>query len=376
MPDNAKRVLVVGGLSDSLINFRGDLLRSLVVRGHDVTGMAAEDDERVTRRLAAIGVRFRAFPIERSGINPLADWRTFRALQRAFRELNPDVVLAYTIKPILWGGLALRRNTGPRFFALVTGLGYAFQNGGWTRRVMRGLLFGLYRVALSRASRVIFQNSDNRDVFLARGIVSEVQTVIVNGSGINLAHFVTAPLPPTAPVFLTIGRLLAQKGFREFCQAARIVKATHPDARFQLLGPPDPSPDGLSLNEVRRWHDAGWLEYLGATDDVRPALANCHVFVLASYHEGMPRTILEALATGRPILTTDVSGCRDTVIAGENGYLVPKGDAPALAARMVWFLEHRSEWAKMGARSRQLAEERFNVDAVNGTLISIMELGR
>lgn len=366
----------MGGLSESLINFRGDLLQSLVASGHEVIGMGAEDDERVTRRLTALGVGFRSYPIDRSGMNPLVDWRTYRALQRAFRELNPDVVLAYTIKPILWGGLALRRRRRPRFFALVTGLGYAFQDGRWTRQVMRYLVLRLYRTALAGASRVIFQNRDNRDAFLARGIVSDLQTAVVNGSGVNLEHFAPAPLQPTPPIFLTVGRLLVDKGFREFCDAARIVKAKYSDARFQLLGPPDPSPAGISMNEVRRWHDAGWLEYLGAADDVRPALVNCHVFVLASYHEGMPRTVLEALATGRPILTTDVPGCRDTVIVGENGQLVPKGDAHALAERMVWFLEHRNEWAKMGERSRQLAEERFNVVAVNQALLSLMELGR
>jgi glycosyltransferase involved in cell wall biosynthesis len=369
-------VVVVGGLSESLLNFRGDLLRSLAALGHDVTAMAGEPDERVKTRLAAIGVQFRPYPIERSGINPVADWRTYRALGAAFRELHPDVVLAYTIKPIVWGGLSLTSNAGTCFYALVTGLGFAFEDGGWKRRLMRGALIPLYRAALARATRVIFQNPDNRDAFVARGIVSCVRTAVVNGSGVNLDHFTPAALPDTAPVFLTIGRLLTHKGFREFCEAARIVKRTHPDARFQLLGPPDPSPDGLSLSEIRRWHDQGWLEYLGAADDVRPALANCHIFVLASYHEGMPRTVLEALAMGRPILTTDVPGCRETVIAGDNGHLVPKGDAGALASRMVWFLENRDRWPAMGTRSRQLAEERFDVNAVNRTLISIMELGR
>jgi glycosyltransferase involved in cell wall biosynthesis len=369
-------VVVVGGLSESLLNFRGDLLHSLAALGHEVTAMAGEQDERVRTRLAAMGVQFRAYPIERSGLNPVADWRTYRALSAAFRELNPDVVLAYTIKPVVWGGLSLRGIARTRFYALVTGLGFALEDHGWKRRLMRGILVRLYRAALLRAARVIFQNPDNRDAFLARGIVSVAQTAVVNGSGVNLEHFaVTAP-PDTAPVFLTIGRLLTHKGFREFCEAARIVKRTHADVRFQLLGPPDPSPDAISLSEVRRWHDAGWVEYLGAADDVRPAIANCHVFVLASYHEGMPRTVLEALAMGRPILTTDASGCRETVIAGSNGHLVPRGDAHALADQMKWFLEHRDQWPKMGARSRQLAEERFDVHAVNRALVSIMELER
>jgi len=369
-------VVVVGGLSESLLNFRGDLLRSLAALGHQVTAMAGEQDERVNQRLGAMGVQFRWYPIERSGVNPVADWRTYRALKLAFREINPDVVLAYTIKPVIWGGVALKGKAGPRFYALITGLGFALEDGRWARRIMRGVLTRLYRAALSRATRVIFQNADNRDAFLAHGIVSGDRTAVVSGSGVNLEHFAPTALPHTAPVFLTIGRLLSHKGFREFCEAARLVKSRHPEARFQLLGPPDPSPDGLSLNEVRRWHDAGWLEYLGAADDVRPALANCHIFVLASYHEGMPRTVLEAMAMGRPILTTDVPGCRETVISGMNGYLVPKADVEALAGRIEWFLEHRDQWAAMGARSRQLAQERFDVHAVNRALLSVMELDR
>lgn len=368
------KVTIIGALPQSLLNFRGDLLKALVAAGHDVTAMAGEDVPKVRTALAALGVGFRAFPVQRNGMNPRNDLQTLLALRKAFRELKPDVVLAYTIKPIVWGGLALCGNPGPRFYALVTGLGFAFQEGGLVRRLLTAVVTGLYRRSLARSSRVIFQNPDNRQLFIDRKIVAKEQCALVNGSGVDLAGFDVMPLPAGGVVFLTIGRLLGEKGFREYAQAARLVKERYPDAIFRLVGPADPSPDGIPLAEIEQWQAAGWVDYPGATDDVRPYLADCHIYVLPSYHEGMPRTVLEAMAMGRPVLTTDVPGCRETVIPGENGWLVPKADAEALAERMIWFIEHRDQWQRMGQRSRQMAEERFDVHKVNRELMEIMGL--
>jgi glycosyltransferase involved in cell wall biosynthesis len=168
--------------------------------------------------------------------------------------------------------------------------------------------------------------------------------------------------------------LLCEKGLREYAQAARLVKQRFPNAVFRLVGPPDTSPDGIPLAEVRVWQAQGWVEYLGETKDVRPFLSDCHIFVLPSYHEGMPRTVLEAMAVGRPILTTDVPGCRETVVPGENGYLVPRSDAKALAERITWFIENRVKWACMGQASRRMAVERFDVHKINAEMLRIMGL--
>ena len=153
-----------------------------------------------------------------------------------------------------------------------------------------------------------------------------------------------------------------------------MVKISFPDVVFQLVGPEDPSPDGIPLSEIQEWHNKGWIEYCGVIDDVRPFLNDCSVFVLPSYHEGMPRTVLEAMSVGRPILTTDVPGCRETVLPGKNGFLVPKGDVEKLAERMIWFIENRDQWEKMGTKSRKLAEENFDVHQVNKELMNIMKL--
>ena len=191
---------------------------------------------------------------------------------------------------------------------------------------------------------------------------------------VNLIHFKQKSTFPEGCVFLTLGRLLGDKGFREYATAAALVKKRYPDVVFKLVGPNDPSPDSIPVNEVQSWHEKGWIEYCGATNDVRPFLEECSVFVLASYHEGMPRTVLEAMSVGRPILTTDVPGCRETVDPGENGFLVPKADAEALAERMIWFIENSDKWKTMGIKSREIAEERFDVRKVNDKLISILGL--
>jgi glycosyltransferase involved in cell wall biosynthesis len=321
-----------------------------------------------------MGVCFRPFPVQRSGLNLWGDIQTWQSLRRQFKELRPDVVLSYTVKPIVWSGFALRGMPGTRFYALVTGTGFAFQGEGLMRRLLTSLVTWLYRGSLSRASRVIFQNPDNRDMFVSRKIIEKDKCALVNGSGVDLERFAFVPMPSKGVTFLAVGRMLGDKGFREYARAAQLVKARYPEAVFRLLGPGDPSPDGIPLSEVRGWGSQGWLEYLGETNDVRPFIADCHVFVLPSYHEGMPRSVLEAMAMGRPILTTDVPGCRETVLSGENGYLVPKADVETLAQKMIWCIENRSALAEMGARSRALAVERFNVHAVNHELMNIMGL--
>lgn len=185
-----------------------------------------------------------------------------------------------------------------------------------------------------------------------------------------MARYKQTPLDTSQTQFLLIARLLYDKGISEYVQAARIVKAAHPEARFQILGPSDPSPNAFPVEDIERLHAEGIIEYLGETDDVRPFIEACQVYVLPSYHEGLPRTVIEAMSTGRPVITTDVPGCRDTVIEGKTGMLVPAQDAEALAAAMIKMLERREDWVAMGQAGRRFVEETFDVHKVNRDLLA------
>jgi len=354
--------------------FRGDLIRALVTAGHRVTAMAGPAPPEQVDRIRALGADFRPFPVQRNRISPAADLRTLLALRRAFSTLVPDVVLAYTAKAVIWSGLALRHTRDPRFVALINGLGFTFQGEGAVRKSLTALTSALYRGSLRRAAAVVFQNPDNLDVFVSRGIVERATCRVVDGSGINLNHYAEASLPDGPPRFVMTSRLLREKGLREFAAAARIVRAQRPEATFELFGREERSLDAVPLEEVRGWDREGIVRYRGTVADVRPFLEASHVCVLPSYHEGLPRSILEAMGVGRPILTTDVPGCRETVVPGSNGFLVPKGDTQALAERMIWFVDHRDRWTAMGHASRRIAEARFDVRRVNADMLAVLGL--
>ena len=367
------RVAVLGSLPESLINFRGPMLRAMVAAGHEVHALSPAATPTVIAALKAMGVRHHVVPLARTGLNPLGDLRSLLALVGLFRRLRPDCLLAYTIKPVIYGGLAARL-VGVRFYAMITGLGYTFAGLGLKGRLVGQVARVLYRQALSGAERVFFQNLDNLGVFLAHGLLRGAgQARIIAGSGVDLSHYAVAPLP-AEPIFLMIARLLRDKGVREYVEAARQVKASVPTARFRLAGWIDDNPAAIARMELDGWIREGVIEYLGHLEDVRPAMAAASVYCLPSYHEGMPRTVLEAMSMGRPVITTDVPGCRETVRPGENGFLVPAGDATALAQAMGRFIGQRDLVAHMGAASRRYVEQRFDVNLVNHVILDTMGL--
>ncbi len=370
-----RHVLVLGGLSLSLVNFRGPLIRALIARGHRVTAVAGDRDTGVAATLESWGVEYAVVPLARSGLDPFADLGTLKALVALMRECRPDVFLGYTIKPVTFGLLAARLAGVPQRFAMITGLGYAFTGGRqWRRRLAQVMARLLYRLSLRFAQAVIFQNPDDRAYFLDGLVNSTARTAIVGGSGVDLTHYNPTALPAGAPVFLMVARLLRDKGIVEFVEAARMVRAVHHQAHFVLAGPADPSPDGIALDQVQAWVAEGVIEYRGALEDVRPQIAACSVYVLPSYREGTPRTVLEAMAMGRPIITTDAPGCRETVMPA-NGLLVPPRDVAALAQAMLCMAaKPRQEQVDMAAASLALAKSRFDVRAVNADILHIMGL--
>ena len=367
------KIIIIGGLASSLINFRGKLIISFVELGHEVIAMAEDSSQDIIDDIESLGCRFISFPIKRNGLNPISDLKIFYNLYKIFYLEKPDIVLSYTIKPIIWGAFAARFFPNSRFYSLVTGLGFAFQKESLKKKLLMNLVVFLYKIALKKAEKVIFQNPDNRQVFIDLGIVHKYKTAVVNGSGVDLSHFDVKPLS-TTPVFLLIARLLGDKGIREYIKAANIVKQKYPDAVFHLVGPEDPSPDGITLEELVELNKDQAVDYFGSTNDVRPYIEGCNIFVLPSYHEGIPRTVLEAMSTGRPILTTDVPGCRETVINGGNGWLVQKANIEELAEKMIWFIENTNEWARMAEASIAIVQDKFDVHKVNKELVNIMEL--
>lgn len=373
------RILLVAGLADSLINFRGPLMAALQARGLDVH-VAAPDmppQSRTRQQLQALGLTVHEVPMARTGTNPLDDLRTTWALWRLMHRIQPEKVLGYTIKPVIYGTLAAWLARVPQRFALITGLGYAFQGEG-KRSNLQALVQHLYRMAISRATLVFFQNSDDMGLFLERGILQpHTSACVVNGSGVDLDRFAMKPLPSayasTGVVrFLCIGRLLGDKGIREYAHAARLIKQKYPAAQFALVGGTDSNPDSVSQVELEAWVAEGLLEYGGRLADVRPAIEACSVYVLPSYREGTPRTVLEAMAIGRAVITTDAPGCRETVVNGDNGFLVPVKSVDGLAAAMTRFLHEPELACRMGRRSRQLAEEKYDVHKVNAVMMREM----
>ena len=368
------RILLIGSYAPSILNFRGPLIRALLDRGHAVTVSCPGMDEALCETLRGMGVVPCESGVERTGLNPLADLRYMSELKGIMREHRIEFVLTYTAKPNIWGSFAARA-LGIPCAAMVTGLGLMFTGSPGTAkmRVVAGMVRRLYRRATDYNRAVVFQNPDDLADFVAAGCLGDRgKATIVDGSGVDTGRFGAQPLPDE-PVFLLIARLLGNKGVREYGEASLRLGARHPHARFLLGGFIDEGHDSIAQAELDRWV-AGGVEYLGSLADVREALAACSVYVLPSYREGTPRTVLEAMATGRAIVTTDAPGCRETTQEGVNGLLVPVADVDALERAMERLLLDPAERRRMGAESRRIAEERYDAVKVSADLVAKLGL--
>lgn len=377
----SKVFLIIASYPASVVKFRGALIHALQSKGCEIHIAAPElfiSD--VYDELVSLGYNLHDVFLQRTGMNPIADARSLFSLFRLMRQIKPDYVLGYTIKPVIYGSLAAWFTRVPHRFALITGLGYAFQgvdDGHHKKSQLQRIVHRLYAAALATTQKVFFQNPDDLALFEKLGIIkSDTQTQVVNGSGVNVAEYTVAPFKMKndvpQPKFLLIARLLVDKGVREFAQAAQIIKNKYPHAEFDLVGWVDDNPNAIQQAELDLWVSQGLIKFWGKLADVKPAIAACAIYVLPSYREGTPRTVLEAMAMGRPIITTDAPGCRETVIDGLNGYLVPVKAVDELAQAMEKFIVNPALIAQMGAASRQLAQEKFDVNAVNQVMLREM----
>ena len=354
-------IAVAANLAWNLVNFRSGLIRALIADGFAVLAVAPPDAE-MEARLAALGCSFAPAPIDAMGLSPLRDLATFAAFRRILRRHRPVAWLSWTIKPNVYGALAARW-AGVPAFPNVSGLGTAFIREG----LLTAVAERLYRAGFARAPAAFFQNADDRALFVERRLVRAEQARLLPGSGIDPEQWAPRDwVRPTRRRFLMLARVVADKGVREYAAAARIVRARWPDANFVLMGPLDvANRTALPAEEVRGWEAEGLIDYRPPEDDVRPAIAAADFVVLPSYREGLSRVMLEAAALGRPIVATDVPGCRDVVREGENGFLCAPQDVASLASALARAAEtDDASWERMAraGRARVLAE--FSLERV------------
>lgn len=366
------RVVLTGNTCFKIANFREGLIRALQADGCQPVVLAPSDGYR--EKLEAMGCQVYDLPMDRNGTALPAElallWRIFAFLRRE----RPDMIFGYTIKNNIYAGLACRWLNIP-FVPNVTGLGPAFNGSGVLNRIVRTL----YRFAFARAEAVFFQNPDDRAIFLRAGLVDEARTRLLPGSGVDLARFAAQPMPDDGDqvgvTFLLVARLLWDKGIGLYVEAARALRASHPQARFQLLGPLDPdSHSGITTEQIEAWKREGVIDYLGQTTDVRPYLAAADCIVLPSwYREGTPRVLLEAAAVGRPVITTNMPGCRDAVEHGRTGFMCAPQDLDALVAAMESFVVLPQEGrAAMGQAARARAEVEFDEHHVISAYLQLL----
>ena len=358
MPVARHRIVISINTSWNVVNFRKGLIEALRSHGYDVVVAAPRDD--YSPLISAMGCRYVELEMDNSGTSPLRDivllWRYWRLLRRE----RPLAFVGFTIKPNVFGSIAANLN-GIAVINNISGLGTAFVRGGLLLRIAKAL----YRVALARSRMVFFQNDDDRMLFVDAHLVRKDQTGLLPGSGIDLMRFAPSSEGRTrsgAIVFLLVARLLWDKGVGEFIEAARLVRQERPGVRFQLLGFLDvENRTAVRREQVENWVGEGLVEYLGSTDDVRPFLSAADCVVLPSYREGTPRSLLEAAAMGKPLIATDVPGCREVVDHAINGFLCKARDPDDLASKMIEFaMMDDASRARMGAQSRNKVERQFS----------------
>jgi len=379
MNESIQSIAFITSQAFSLHNFRGPLIRSLVLKGIKVYALAPDYDDACRAEVSALGAEPLDAPMSRAGMNPLKDAYDVWRLSRQLRDLRVDASFTYFIKPVIYGTLAAAFAGIPRRFAMIEGAGYVFieqADSHYSRRFLRFVLMTLYRLALRSASLVFLLNRDDYALFVDGGMVAADKVVLLNGIGVDLEHFSPQPLNLEPICFMMAARLLRTKGVCDYVAAARLVKSKHPEVRFLLLGSVDVNPDYLSQAEIDAWAAEGIIECPGHVADVRDWMKQAGVFVLPSYYrEGVPRSIMEAMAMQRPVITTDTVGCRDTVEDGVNGFKVPIRNPEELAKTMLTFVEGPEWIAKMGKESRVMAENKYDVKKINAEILSDMKIG-
>lgn len=368
----------------SVKNFRTDLLLDIASKGYEIHILAPDLNSFPTEKkiLKDKGFILHEIRLQRTSTNPIADLITLWDIYRVLRNIKPEAILSYTIKPVLYGTLVGYLVHVPKRFALISGLGFAFQDHSNNRiiNIVKKIVNILYKSALVRAHKIFFQNIDDQNLLKNFGILpAHIPSIIVNGSGVNTHYFPHSPLVSDEAgnlklSFLMVARLLHDKGVREYFKAAKLVKERFPQVEFHLVGWLDENPAAISKQELDDVIAINTIKYWGKLSDVRPAIRKTNIFVLPSYREGVPRSVLEAMSMGRAIITTNAPGCKETVINGKNGFKVEVQSVDELVQAMTQFISRPYLIKVMGDVSRQIAIEKYDVRKINAHMISEMNL--
>lgn len=367
------KIAVLSSHTSSLFWFRLDMMKDFIKNGHTVIAFGPESEEEWTEKFLQHQIIYKQVMVERTGMNPLKDLKTLKELYILLKKEKPDKIFTYQAKTIVYGSIAAKLNGISEVYTLVAGLGSIFRGKGFKNKIIKLVMKLEYRIACSLSSKVFFQNQDDKNEFLQNGILKEDKVVLINGSGVNLEKFKPTPFPKD-PALLFIGRLIKDKGIIEYLEACKMIKEGNPDIRCLLVGPFDSNPSALKPSELNPFIESGIIEYFGEQNDVSKYISQSNIFVLPSYHEGTPKTVLEAMAMGRAIITSDAPGCRETVIEGKNGYLVRVKNVNSLAKKMLFLIKNPEITADMGKESYKIAEEKYDVKLVNQSIMRVMNL--
>lgn len=367
------KLAVLSSHTESLFWFRMDMMKEFVKHGHIVVALGPGSEKEWGRKFRNNNILYKQFFVDRNGIDPSKDIKTYREIYSFLKNEKPDKIFAYQAKTIIYGSIAAKRNKISEFYPLIAGLGSVFRGNGLKNKIIRIMLITGYKAAFKASKMVFFQNNDDKNEFISKGLLGENQAVIINGSGVNLEIFKPEPLA-ALPVFLFIGRLIKDKGIMEYLEACKRIKSEHPSVRCLLVGPFDTNPSAIRLDDLQPYIDEGVIEYFGEQENVLPYLKECSVFVLPSYHEGIPKTVLEAMAVGRPIITSDAPGCRETVVDGYNGFLVQVSCIDGLVERMETLIDDPSMRHFMAENSLKIVREKYDVNLVNKVIMKTMGL--
>ena len=374
-----KKIALIGTTGASFYGFRADLIKQLVLEGHLVYALTSEYTDQCLEKIRQLGAEPVTYQLSRGGLNPFSDIASYLQLKRILKKLKPDIVFSYFAKPVIYGSIAAKAAKVPFVIGMLEGLGYTFteqpEGQSIKTKLIKSVQVMLYRFAFPCLDKMIFLNPDDQqDLMGVHGLqVPEVH--ILGGIGLHLEQYSYAE-PSVDPVkFLFIGRLLKEKGVFELIEAMRLVKVKYPQAKLTILAAIDHQNMGaLKQETLDQLITENLFEYPGFVTNVQDWITESSVFILPSYREGVPRSTQEAMAIGRPIITTDVPGCRETVIDGINGFLVAKWDPEALAEKMCYFIENTEQVNIMGLESYKIAQEKFDVNKANKKLFEIMGL--